>query len=355
MNNSDPAFELGMEVSTATTSMTMIDDNDGVQRVEATTELKLGDEGVFVDVEKSRASREDGEDRPQLIELPYSLRVRKLKIAIIVLMVSLDGFLLPTFIFYILKYAAHVSDKRNVSITTAAFGFLSLIQYVLRIYRLLKPNSTYLPLHSPHRWYLDFYQFQFTLGFILITLIFTLALTDSQGHVIVRNTSLAPCILLLQCGPQFLVSCVAYKQKWVNKFRFSSSLAGEQAVPAVFTIVEDVIGVDGRGGGKGGFRELWKGRYMQSLRFREMVFKQTVFWGVGAIVGGAVTLAVVLTPAVSEYVAYGFGWCFPFTLSAFMIGITIKWVQKDLAKEQEEWDTADVSVIRGYQLQPVVP
>jgi len=38
-----------------------------------------------------------------------------------------------------------------------------------------------------------------------------------------------------------------------------------------------------------------------------------------------------------------------------MIAITIKWVQKDLAKEQEEWDTADVNVIRGYQLQPVVP
>jgi len=66
--------------------------------------------------------------------------------------------------------------------------------------------------------------------------------------------------------------------------------------------------VDGQGGGdKGGFRELWKGRYMQSLRFREMLLKQTVFWGVGATVGGAVTLAVVLTPVVNQYVAYGFG------------------------------------------------
>lgn len=100
---------------------------------------------------------------------------------------------------------------------------------------------------------------------------------------------------------------MAYKQKWINRFRFSSSLAGEQCVPAVFTIIEDVIGVDGRGGGKGGFRELLKGRYMQSLRFREIMFKQTVFWGAGATVGGAITLAVVLTPVVSEYVAYGFG------------------------------------------------
>jgi len=38
-----------------------------------------------------------------------------------------------------------------------------------------------------------------------------------------------------------------------------------------------------------------------------------------------------------------------------MIVITIQWVQKDLEEEKEEWSTADVGVIRGYQLQPVVP
>jgi len=108
MNNSDPVLELGMEVSsTATTSTTtMIDSNDDGKQQR-------------VDVEKSGASSSSsnssklGEGRPQLIELPYPLRVRKLKIAIIVLMVSLDGFLLPTFLFYILKYGAHISDKRS--------------------------------------------------------------------------------------------------------------------------------------------------------------------------------------------------------------------------------------------------
>ena len=113
MNNSDPALELEMKVSTTTTSMTTINNNDELQHVGATAELKLGAGGDFVDMEKSGASRIDGEDRPQLIELPYSLRVRKLKIAIIVLMVSLDGFLLPTCLFYILKYGAHLSDQRS--------------------------------------------------------------------------------------------------------------------------------------------------------------------------------------------------------------------------------------------------
>jgi len=112
MNYSDPV--LGTGVSTAMTSMTTIDNNDGVQLVETTTEPKLGSGEGFIDVEKRGASSSrEGEDRPQLIELPYSLRVRKLKIAIIVLLVSLDGFLLPTCLFYILKYAAHVTDARS--------------------------------------------------------------------------------------------------------------------------------------------------------------------------------------------------------------------------------------------------
>lgn len=195
----------------------------------------------------------------------------------------------------------------DITITTCAFGFLTLFQYIMRLYRLLQPNSPYLPLATPHRWYLDLYQLQFTLGFILITVLLSFASVDSQGNVLVRNVSLAPCLLLLQCGPQFLVSCLAYRLGWVNRVRVSSSLAGERCVPAVFTVVEDVIGVDGKGGGRGGFRERWKGRYLQSGRFREMLYWQTVFWGMGATVGGGVTLAVVLAPGVDQYVAYGFG------------------------------------------------
>lgn len=46
----------------------------------------------------------------------------------------------------------------------------------------------------------------------------------------------------------------------------------------------------------------------------------------------------------------GVGWVFPFIWSGVMVAITIKWVQRDLRAEREEWETADVGVIRGYQL-----
>ncbi|KAF8472698.1 hypothetical protein BDZ91DRAFT_715618 [Kalaharituber pfeilii] len=348
INNSNGGLSNG-PISAATSLTNFSDQNEETQvSGHATRKLDSAPEAtVILDVEKSIQT--NGE-RPVLIELPYSLRTRKLKIATIVTVVSLDGFILPTILFYILKYGVHLDDGKSIAITTAAFGFISLLQYVLRLYRLLKPKSPYLPLNCPHRWYLDLYQIQFTIGFIAITLVFTFLSTSPSGEVQVRNISLAPCMLLLQCGPQFLLSCYAYKRKWINHFRFSSSLAGEQCVPAAFTMIEDVIGVDGRGGGAGGFRETLKGRYMQSFRFREMLYKQTLFWGIGSTMGGAVTLALVLAPVVNQYVAYGIGWSLPFVWSGVMAVITTLMVQKDLKLEKEEWETANVSVLQGYQL-----
>ena len=69
-------------------------------------------------------------ERPVLSELPYSLRTRKLKIAIIALIVSLDGFIMPTCIFYILKNTAHLSDTRssfNFSPPPSPFPLYSLL------------------------------------------------------------------------------------------------------------------------------------------------------------------------------------------------------------------------------------
>ena len=46
------------------------------------------------------------------------------------------------------------------------------------------------------------------------------------------------------------------------------------------------------------------------------------------------------------------GWCLPFLWSGLMAVITTIWVQKELTYEREEWDSADIDIIRGYQLHP---
>ena len=83
---------------------------------------------------------------------------------------------------------------------------------------------------------------------------------------------------------------------------------GSKAVPAVFTIVEDVVAVDGGAGRE--FRKKWKERYEASEIFRDMLWTLTMVWGGGAIVAAAVTSAVVFSAP--KYVAYGFGECFFF-------------------------------------------
>lgn len=108
---------------------TTISEGEGAQSARAAS-ISLGSDSektpiqttttiISLDIEKGSSSdhgggEDSGGSRPQLIELPYSLRIRKLKIAVIVFMVSLDGFLLPTFLFYVLKYAAHVDDAKSL-------------------------------------------------------------------------------------------------------------------------------------------------------------------------------------------------------------------------------------------------
>lgn len=114
---------------------------------------------------------------------------------------------------------------------------------------------------------------------------------------------MAPAVLLIQCGPQFLLSCYAYRRGWKAPFRMSSTEKGESAPVALFTIIEDIIAVEGGAGRE--YRAALKARYEASEQFREMLWQLTLVWGVGSTLAAGVTTAVVWT--VPEYIAYGFG------------------------------------------------
>lgn len=78
---------------------------------------------------------------------------------------------------------------------------------------------------------------------------------------------------------------------------------GEYAPPALLTIIEDIVAVDGGGGRE--YRAALKARYEASEKFREMIWQLTLIWGIGATLIAAATSAVVWT--VPKHVAYGFG------------------------------------------------
>ncbi|KAL7266388.1 hypothetical protein RUND412_011067 [Rhizina undulata] len=272
--------------------------------------------------------------REPLPQLPYTLRTRKWSIAIIWFIILSDSLFLPLIVFFVLKDVKHMSDVNILGISNAAFGFVSIIQWFYRLFQLLRPSPKYRPLGTG-RWSVDWYQIQFTLSFSVITVLVVL----SVGTPLLRVLALAPTLVLLMSGPAFLLSCVSYKRGWKTHFRISSSPKGSLATPAVFHLIEDVVAVDG-GGGRD-FREAWHKRYHASTAFRDMLFRVTLFWGAGATVMGGAMLGVAFGVP-SKYLAFGLAWGLPFAWAGVWAVITIKWVQKMLREEEENWDVNGV-------------
>lgn len=75
--------------------------------------------------------------------------------------------------------------------------------------------------------------------------------------------------------------------------RISSLPVGAPMRPSVYSIVEDIVAVDGCGGTA--FRERLNRRYEASRPFRTMLHRLTLFWASGALATATVTTVLVWT------------------------------------------------------------
>lgn len=82
--------------------------------------------------------------------------------------------------------------------------------------------------------------------------------------------------------------------------RVSSLPRGVPLRPAIYSIIEDVVAVDGGGGTE--FRQRLNLRYQASHYFRQMLHRLTLFWAFGALGIAAATTAIIFTT--SRNVAY---------------------------------------------------
>ena len=88
-------------------------------------------------------------------------------------------------------------------------------------------------------------------------------------------------------------------------FRISSIPKGATVRPTVYTIIEDIIGVDTGTGRQ--YRQALNARYEASPRFRRMLAQVNLFWGLPAVlVGVGVTLAMYV-PHIPRIIGYGLG------------------------------------------------
>jgi hypothetical protein len=111
--------------------------------------------------------------------------------------------------------------------------------------------------------------------------------------------------MLFVMGIQLLCSFCLYHARAKIPFRLSSLPAGHTAHPATFTIIEDVVAVDGGGGVA--YREALMARYDASPLFRRMLNRLDAFWGIGALV--AATIITVLLWTVPVQTGYWIGTC----------------------------------------------
>lgn len=88
-------------------------------------------------------------------------------------------------------------------------------------------------------------------------------------------------------------------------FRISSSNKGEKVKPGVYTLLEDIVAVDGGAGRP--YREALEARWSASPRFRRLMLDLSLFWSIPSILIGGACTVVVCVHSVPKPVAYGIG------------------------------------------------
>lgn len=138
---------------------------------------------------------------------------------------------------------------------------------------------------------------------------------------------------LFSFGTELLIVDVSRILKIPSPFRMSSLPKGSILRPGIYSIIEDVVAVDGSGGTA--FRERFNARYEASHIFRQMLHRLTLFWAIGAEAMAVVTTILVFT--IQPDAAYTVGWTIPFIWAGIWTLGTIWYVKKDLKLELERW------------------
>lgn len=237
----------------------------------------------------SREGASSTATKPQITRLPLNLRAHKTPIAIFFAITLITSGILPLVGYFALHYETHLKTQIILSIVTPIFGVVSLHSLFTRTIRLARPSSTCRPLGSKSAWTLDYFDWNFALGFIVVAVVIAIGISRKPSNL--RLVSLPLAILLLQVCGQMVLLIPLRAMRLRAPFRFSSLEKGELLRPAVCVIVEDVVAVDGKQGDV--FRAAWKSRYESSAPFRTLLARLDWLWGVSGVLTAAGIIAVI--------------------------------------------------------------
>ncbi|KAF7194959.1 hypothetical protein HII31_03633 [Pseudocercospora fuligena] len=267
---------------------------------------------------------------PEPPSLNYDLWSRRWYIAFFWSLILVDCIAMPIVLYFCLWYLTDLSPNAVFSIVTAALGGVSIVEYFVRFWRLWKKDSTCRVIGA-RRAYLDWFHWNFSLGWIVIMI--ELIVGTVPEHPPIRLLAMPLASMLYAFGTELLIVDTLRYFEVPAPCRMSSIPKGAQLRPAIYSMIEDVVAVDGSGGTE--YREALNRRYEASHMFRAMLRRLGIFWAVGAEGMAVVTTIIVFT--IQHEAAYVVGWSAPFVWAGIWVIVTIAYVKYCLKKEKKAW------------------
>lgn len=286
---------------------------------------------------RAKTLQEYYDDNPHLLpQLPFTWHHgwRRWKLFLFAFLVFVDASVVPIALYYGMAYAGDVEGWIIFAVVTTIWGGPTYVEFGIRTLRLIKKERFYRPLGATSRWCFDLLNWASVLTITVVTALF---IVGSAPHLVWLRVLCMPAPAILYCLGGVLALISLYNHMgWRAPFRISSTAKGEKVLPGVYYFVEDVVAVNSKAGRP--FREALAARYKASPRFRRMLYVQSLFWSIPAIIL-AIPLTVIATiPPVPATVAYGICWAVPFLWAIIWGIITIKWCKKEMVTERLEWE-----------------
>jgi hypothetical protein len=131
------------------------------------------------------------------------------------------------------------------------------------------------------------------MGFAYVIIIAEMVVGTVPNEPLIRVIAMPVPSLCFIFGTQLLLVQILRLLKIRAPFRISSTRRGQLLRPGVYSIIEDIVAVDGSGGID--FRCRLSQRYEASQVFRQMLDFISIFWAIPAFVVGGGTIAIIFT------------------------------------------------------------
>ncbi|KAI0769802.1 hypothetical protein C8Q74DRAFT_1271293 [Fomes fomentarius] len=270
--------------------------------------------------------------------LNYTIKTGKREFAIIVFFVLIfsEAGILPLVLFYSIRWGAHLDNTKNLAIITSLVGTYSGYKMARRSWYLFITDSSHQrrPLGAS-RFGPDALTLQIGLGmtFFFVPLIIGSSLEPGSVHTVAMSL---PCFMIAFCFPLLITGLFPHRLKM--PFRVSSMPAYTGLPPAAYTLVEDVVAVDG--GGCVEFRQAWRIRYEHSAIIRRIVRLASLWWGASGMILAAAFIVIAWTTP--DDIGYGICWGLPWLWAMVAGSMTVCWVHRELERETRDWSSPEV-------------